>query len=147
VARDLNNLGGIRQGLAYRNFGSLEDFGQFYVNLLRSRRYTSQGIASATTPEEFAGALKRGGYYEDTYDHYVNGMKRFAGEYASMGSGRGAGAQIGSVDQSVTMGDIHVHMPPGSKGDPQEVAKAARAAVRDELGKDYQLSLAQLQGG
>jgi hypothetical protein len=65
-ARNLNNLAGINAsgggGQDYRNFSSLDSFGDYYAHLMRpGGRYS--GISNARTAGEFAEILKRGGYY------------------------------------------------------------------------------------
>lgn len=82
-ATDLNNLAGIKnQSLSgYRSFGSINEFADYYANLLTNKRYSSAGVPSAKTPEEFAQALKRGGYYEDSVSNYTAGLNRGIANY------------------------------------------------------------------
>lgn len=138
-ATQLNNLAGIREagGLAYRKFDSLDDFERYYVNLLRGKRYTSQGILNAKTEEDFASALKRGGYYEDSYRHYVNGMKRFAQEDAARS------AAAAPVQSNITVGEVQVHITqPGASA--EDVHRAATKGVTDALRQQTTRNLAQL---
>ena len=54
----------------YRHFDSDEEFIEYQsMNLLA---YTDDGIKEAQTPAEYAAALKRGGYYEATEEHYTS---------------------------------------------------------------------------
>ena len=120
-ATQLNNFAGIRQGLNYRSFDSADDFADFYVNLLRSKRYTSQGILAAKNEDDFAGALKRGGYFEAPLNEYVNGMKGW-GRQDSLSAGNGA--------QSLSMGDVIIHIDqPGASAD--EIHHATQRAIQD----------------
>lgn len=136
VAKDDNNLAGIRNGVGYRHFDSIDAFANYYAGLLQNKRYTSQGILQAKTEEDFAGALKRGGYYEDSYDNYVNGMKRFARIDA------GTFAQ-GAAQQTVTIGEINIPITqPGAS--PEDIHKAVSAGISDALGRQTQRTLPQL---
>ncbi len=84
-----NNFGGVTQvtpnGLDqpdgsnyYMNFGSPDEFAEYYGNYLS--KYAEDGIYEATTIDQYANALKRGGYYGDTVENYAAGMKHFAGQ-------------------------------------------------------------------
>jgi hypothetical protein len=91
-AQSLNNLAGIRMpgSTEYRHFGSLGEFGNYYANLIQ-RRYP--GAVGAQSVDQYATALKAGGYFEDSLSNYERGMRSFAGAY-----GRGSNVQIGSIN-------------------------------------------------
>lgn len=89
LALKYNNFGGITQttpnGLDqpdgsnyYMNFSSPDTFAEYYGNYLSL--YAEDGIYDATTIEQYANALKHGGYYGDTVENYTAGMKSFAGQ-------------------------------------------------------------------
>jgi Mannosyl-glycoprotein endo-beta-N-acetylglucosaminidase len=99
----LNNLAGINvpggKGQDYRKFDSLEEFGNYYTYLMRkSGPYSS--ARNAKTPEQFAAALKAGGYYGDSESNYAAGLrskesKYFGGsQYASSLTGTPGAASI-----------------------------------------------------
>lgn len=133
---DSNNLGGIKNsgGFGYRSFSSLSDFGNFYSRLLTNKRYTAQGVLQAQTPEDFAGALKRGGYYEDSYSNYLGGMKRWEPSY--FGNGGSGGVTVGSID-------IHIMQPNASAKD---IKQATLKALDEKFGKKVQRNITQLSG-
>ena len=56
----------------YMSFDTYEDYGNYFGSYLKY--YYEDGIAEATTIQEYAEALKRGCYYGDTVENYVNGM-------------------------------------------------------------------------
>jgi flagellum-specific peptidoglycan hydrolase FlgJ len=119
-AKDLNNLAGVNvpggKGQDYRKFSSLDEFGDYYAHLMRpGGRYS--GAANAKTPEEFAAALKAGGYYSDSQSNYAGGIQRYmngiqgaSSSVAAAGSSP-AGAVGSSTDASVTnhIGEIKVY--------------------------------------
>jgi hypothetical protein len=78
-SRELNNLAGINvpggHGQDYEKFDSLQAFGNRYAQLLNSPRYA--GVKSAKNADEYAAALKAGGYYSDSESNYSKGMKNF----------------------------------------------------------------------
>jgi hypothetical protein len=78
-SRELNNLAGINvpggHGQDYEKFDSLQAFGNRYAQLLNSPRYA--GVKKAKTADEYASALKAGGYYSDSESNYAKGMKNF----------------------------------------------------------------------
>lgn len=53
---------------SYRAYGSVDGFGDDFIELLKNRRYS--GVRGAQTPEDYFGVLKDGGYAEDP--NYVN---------------------------------------------------------------------------
>ena len=86
LSRENNNFAGLTQeepngednkqpdgGNYYRKFDSPEQFADSFANYLL--RYKEDGILDAQTPEEYAAALKHGGYYTDSVDNYVAGIK------------------------------------------------------------------------
>lgn len=129
-AQDLNNLAGIKDqgGMGYRSFGSLDDFANYYSSLLTSSRYTSKGVLQSMTAEDFAGALKGGGYYEDSYQNYVKGMKGFQSAYAKGG------------DVSIHV-EVKVDKPHATEHD---IANAVADKLDDKYGKNVQQNIMQL---
>ncbi len=77
-ATKLNNLAGINvpggKGEDYRNFDSLQDFGTYYSQLIQSKY---PGAMGSQTAEQFASALKVGGYYAAPESEYAGGINRF----------------------------------------------------------------------
>jgi len=72
LAKENNNFGGLKgEDGEYMSFSSPEDFGKYYASYLS--KY--EGLSSATTPEEYASALKSGGYYEDSVENYTAGIE------------------------------------------------------------------------
>lgn len=78
-----NNLGGITQEtpndipqpdgtLWYMQFATPEAYADYFGRYLRL--YAENGIFGAQTIEEYAAALKDGGYFGDSLDNYVAGM-------------------------------------------------------------------------
>jgi hypothetical protein len=126
-ATQLNNLAGIRQGLEYRNFSSLDDFANYYSGLIQ-KRYPA-AIGSQNT-DQFAAALKAGGYYEDTYKNYSKGMRAAQPSYSG-----------GSASSSVSIGSIYITQPNASA---QEIANEVASKVSDQQGKQTQRLQAQL---
>ena len=57
-------------GEYYRHFDSDEEFIEYQSRNLLA--YTEDGIKDAQTPAEYAAALKRGGYYSATEEHYTS---------------------------------------------------------------------------
>ncbi|HEX4209509.1 MAG TPA: glucosaminidase domain-containing protein [Candidatus Binataceae bacterium] len=143
-ARDLNNLGGVRipGTTTYQKFASLDEYEKYFVGLLQSRRYSSQNIQGAKNEEEYAGALKRGGYYEDAYSNYVRGMKNFGNEYAQMAQRDGSQPPAQTV--TVDVGGINVMQPNAS---PEQIQTAVTDGVRKALRQQTELQLAQLSPG
>ncbi len=119
----LNNLGGIRVpgGLKYRKFESLDDFANYYSNLMLSKRY--EGVTSAKNPQEFASALKKGGYYEDTQFNYEKGIERFSKSFNSPPT---------TTTNSVSVGDVIVNVG-GSNASPKEIGKGVIDAIQKQL--------------
>lgn len=119
-ARDLNNLAGVNvpggKGQDYQTFSSLDAFGDYYAKLMRpGGRYDA--ARSAKTPEDFAAALKAGGYYSDSESNYATDMRRYMGgipgaSSSVAGAGAGAvGASSSSADTNITnhVGEIKVY--------------------------------------
>ena len=133
-ARDLNNLAGIRfaGSTEYRSFGSVSDFANFYTHLIESRRYTSQGINSARTPEELAHALKMGHYYEGNERDYARGVRNFEPQYA----GGPGGVSIGTINIPITQPNASAH----------EIHAAVAKGVQAGINERDQRVMAQLNG-
>jgi hypothetical protein len=133
-ATQLNNLAGIELpgGGDYRKFASLDDFAQYYERLIESPRY--RGALSAKTPEDFAAALKAGGYYEDTYENYAAGIRRYAPEYhPTSGS---ASIDVGGITVNVTH----------PNATPEQIHQAVTSAVQESMDKQVARNIIQLSG-
>lgn len=111
LAREDHNYGGIKetreghQGvgeLGYRHFDSDEEYADYAAKNLNA--YTENGIKEAKTIEEFAKALKDGGYYEDSLENYTNGLKNALGGDSSVKSGNMSAANaVGQMDDSAAL--------------------------------------------
>lgn len=112
---ELSNLAGIKgPGGGYRKFGSISEFGDVFADLIM-RRYP--GAMSAKTPEQYAAALKQGGYFEDILSNYQTGIRR------GMAHAPGVGEQY--------VGDVNVYVTqPGATAD--EIKRAVIEAVEEK---------------
>lgn len=127
-ANSLNNLAGVKNpgGVGYRSFGSLQDFADYFVGLLASPRYHS--ALGAQSPESYAQALKRGGYYEDTFSNYAAGIRRGEAAYGT-----------------TIHGDININIPDPA-ATPEKIRKAVTQGIRDVQGEQNPRNIVQ-QGG
>ena len=80
---EYNNLGGVTQTSVnntpqpdgtcyYMQFESVEEYAEYFGRYLRL--YEENGIYDASSIEDYAAALKDGGYFGDTLENYVAGM-------------------------------------------------------------------------
>lgn len=94
LAVNYNNFAGLTQtqdnGLAqpdgsnyYMSFESQEDFADYFADYLNL--YEGDGLFSATNLQEYASALKSGGYFGDSVENYVNGMNNWLGNSNAIG--------------------------------------------------------------
>lgn len=126
--REQNNLAGMREGMQYRTFGSMDESAQYFAKLLSSPRYSS--AHDANSMEAYALALKRGGYYEDTYANYSRGMARWEPQYS-----RG----------DVNVGGVQVYVThPGASA--EEIGHHVVRAIDQRLGAGTQRLLAESAG-
>lgn len=126
-AKSLNNLAGIEKSDgSYRSFGSLQSFGDYYTSLIK-RKYS--GALGATSTDDYATALKRGGYFADSLSNYEHGMRSFQGAYGG-----------GGASSSVTVGDIYVTNPNAS---PEQIKNAVKSAIEEHVSLQTKRSLAQ----
>jgi len=131
VFKSKNNAAGIENSdKTYREYSSLEDFASDYAKIITSKRYKSQGITEAKDIEHFAEALKKGGYYEDTYRNYAAGMQTWENK-------------LSSGDVNVHIGQIVV--PPNST--PEQATQVISSGLRDALRIRDQRTMAQTAGG
>ena len=83
LCEEYNNLGGVTQTSVnntpqpdgqyyYMQFESVEEYAEYFGRYLRL--YEENGIYDASSIEDYAGALKDGGYFGDTLENYVAGM-------------------------------------------------------------------------
>jgi hypothetical protein len=137
-ATSLNNLGGMRipGSTEYQAFGSLEDYEKRYVALLKSARYQMQGILGSRSEEDFAGALKRGSYYEDAYSNYVSGMKSASSQYARQQQIAGS--------SNINVGDIHINITNPKSA--EDARRGAQEGVHEALRRQTQYDLAVTGG-
>lgn len=88
LATKYHNYGGVTQttpnGLDqpdgsnyYMNFGSDEDFADYFADYLY--KYKEDGVFNAHDTRSYATALKNGGYFGDDVENYVAGMNNFIG--------------------------------------------------------------------
>lgn len=128
-ATSLNNLAGINvpggHGQDYRSFGSLDAFGDYYEGLIR-RKYSN--AVGAKDVDQFALALKQGGYYGDSFQNYDRRMRHFQGAY---GAGSGGG---------VTVGTINIMQPNAT---PDQIKNAVRDGVAEHTALQTKRSLSQ----
>lgn len=59
----------------YMTFFTAKDFAEYFGIYLSY--YRSDGIYQCTTLEEYIACLKRGGYFGDSYENYLEGVKRW----------------------------------------------------------------------
>ena len=72
AAREQHNYGGIRgNSKTYYTYKDDKDFVEKYMRLMHNR-YGAALRAKST--QDYANALKQKGYYEDTLEHYTNGL-------------------------------------------------------------------------
>jgi hypothetical protein len=111
-AKDLNNLAGVNvpggKGQDYRKFNSLDDFGNYYAYLMRPGGFYP-GASKAKTPEDFAAALKAGGYYTGAQSDYASDLRAWDSRYLKDARGAGGGGSSADNRTTVTTGDITVH--------------------------------------
>jgi hypothetical protein len=125
----LNNLAGINvpggRGQDYRSFGSLDQFGDYYEGLIR-RKYSS--ALGAKDVDQFALALKQGGYYGDSFANYDRGMRHFQGAY-------GNGGSVTHINAPISI------MQPGAT--PEQIKIAVRDGIHEHVSLQTKRSLAQ----
>jgi len=135
-ARELNNLAGVNvpggTGQDYRSFDSLEDFGDYYVHLMRQGgRYSA--ARGATSADQFSSALKAGGYYAAPQSEYTAGMDRWSKQYSRAAS-------------SITVGSVNVHINnPGAS--PDEIQQRVMQGVSSAMDTQVQRNLNEFAGG
>ncbi|QDR80243.1 glucosaminidase domain-containing protein [Sporomusa termitida] len=124
LARENNNFGGLTQvefngednkqpdgSNYYMKFDNPEKFADYYANYLK--KYAEDGILEAKTPEEYAAALKRGGYYTDSVENYTAGIKGGMSKYT------GASGQV-----TARQPDTAIPEPPKVEFTPEETQQA-----------------------
>ena len=81
-----NNFGGVCQvepngeenkqpdgDLYYMHFNTPDEYADYFANYIK--KFKEDGVMDAKTLEEYAYALKKGGYYGDSYENYSEGMR------------------------------------------------------------------------
>lgn len=75
IATHYHNYAGMGyDGSDYTHYASDEDFAQDYAKTLNA--YAEDGLFEAQTPEEYAQALRHGGYFSAPIEEYAQDMKR-----------------------------------------------------------------------
>jgi hypothetical protein len=97
------------------------------------------GVRGAKTEEDWVKGLQAGrlgSYFEDSREHYINGMKAWGARDHSFGSS-GGGVQIGSISMSI--------MQPGATAEEirAEVVRGVKEATRQQK-QQTQRNLVQL---
>ena len=132
---EANNLAGIRipGSSEYQSFGSLDEFGKRYAEVVgNTSRYA--GLSGAQNTDEFAAMLKHGGYYEDSQQNYAAGLAHYDSMYKG-GAANGGSVTVGSMT-------ININKPHPSN---DEVAGVITRRLQDLQGKAVQRNLAQQQ--
>lgn len=122
-AKELHNLAGINVpgggGQDYRDFGSFEEFGNYFSQMLTGHYADA---TRARTPDTYAEALKRGGYYTGPEQDYARGIQRGEAAY--------------------NIGDVTVNiMQPQATA--EEVKRATLQALDEKMGRQTQRAAAQ----
>lgn len=110
LAREDHNYGGITNSDgSYRHFDSDEDFVDFMANYYP--KYKENGLYNARNAEEWASALKDGGYFTADLGEYEGGMKRHLAD-AGLPDGamsddnmKGEAASVGIPDLDTLLGN------------------------------------------
>ncbi len=130
-----NNLGNIRSagGGPFKNYGSLNDFGQDYIQQLR--RNFSGAIGVGSNSNQFAVGLDNGrlGSYFGGHQYlkdYENGLRSHSGDYS-----RGGGSST-----HINVGDINIMQPNAS---PEQIKQIVIGAVQDHAAITTKRSLVQ----
>ena len=104
LAREDHNYGGITNSDgSYRHFDSDEDFVNFMADYYP--KYRENGLYDAKNADEWASALKDGGYFTADLGEYEGGMKRhltdagLADGATSNGNGKAARVEITDLDK------------------------------------------------
>ena len=142
-ATQLNNLAGLKgRNGQYLSFGSIGEFSDYFASYLKRKQ---AGSLDAKTPEDYAAALKRGGYYEDAFSNYAAGIKRGISAYQGFFGSSQITASGGGVNQVVSVGDVNINIPqPGAT--PQEIYSETIKGMKDALGKATVRNLRDFQG-
>lgn len=123
-AKELHNLAGINVpgggGQDYRNFGSFEEFSNYFSQLLTGSRYA--GALNTHTADSYAAALKRGGYYTGPEGDYAKGIQRGEASY-----------NVGGVTVNITQPHATA----------EEVKRATLHALDEKMGRENQREMLQ----
>jgi hypothetical protein len=125
-AKELNNLAGVNvpggHGQDYRKFKSMDEFGDYYAHLMRPSGYYPNASKAKNT-DDFAAALKAGGYYSDTQAHYAAGLRKYDNQYLQGTPGAanalrgGSGTYLGQIQSA------------GSRGGPSSTSNDSSTTV------------------
>lgn len=156
---ELNNLAGIRYPgrKEYRKFDSVDDFADYFSRLLSGPRYSKAGVQNAKSSDEYAAALKKGGYYEDSYENYATGLKRginaFSKAQQNYQAMTGNTAQYqpaasgssGDTDMSTSIGSLTINVP-GTNASPDDIRKATLMGIMEAQGQKTQRQQREFSG-
>lgn len=115
LAREDHNYGGITNSDgSYRHFDSDEDFVDFMANYYP--KYKENGLYDARNADEWASALKDGGYFTADLGEYEGGMKRHLAD-AGLPDGAMPGDNIKGEAASVGIPDLDTLLGNADAGD------------------------------
>lgn len=156
LAKENNNFGGLKNpDGSYMSFNAPGDFANYFAKYIKL--YAEDGVMSATTPEEYATALKHGGYYEDSVSNYAAGVRNgmpsgSVSDAADMYAGYRDNAAStytptttysGSSNSSTfTTGDINFNV----SSDEMQIAKTVEVNMQDANGKVIARQTRELSG-
>ena len=108
LAREDHNYGGITNSDgSYRHFDSDEDFVNFMADYYP--KYRENGLYDAKNADEWASALKDGGYFTADLGEYEGGMKRHLADAGladgATSNGNGEAARVEIPDLDTLVGD------------------------------------------
>lgn len=128
----LNNFAGIKLSGTnkYRDFANPSSFASYFSQLLQSPRYASHGILQAKTIDQYAAALKAGGYYSDSFQHYANGMQYREQEHHT-------------TQLVINVGDINIQQPNASA---REIQDSVVKGIEKAQGKLVARLFPQIRG-
>jgi len=119
LATEQNNLGGLKDKQGnYMSFGSVDEFANYYASYI-PRKYGNEAT-SATSADQYALALKHGGYYEDSYNNYAAGIRRGMANYnqgINATYTTAGGMSGGNSSTNINVGPINVTQPNASAED------------------------------
>lgn len=151
----------------YIKFNSPEEFAEYFTKYIKL--YAADGIFNARTVEEYAHALKRGGYYGDSEENYASGIRGGMNTYspdaqpvtysgaAYLARGysaarAGFAAYTGSSDvvnggysanTVINVGGVYITQPAAT---PAQVTQAVVSGVQQSQGRSTARQIRELNG-